>query len=97
MIQFACLPTIDKLTAYVHHKLCEPDGLDPAQTPLVLSPITRKGKTCGMYFQVQGPRMLKAYAVWAGDEDRILYYNSGGERVGETRLSEAPNASDLAA
>jgi uncharacterized protein YkuJ len=35
--------------------------------------------------------MLKNYAIWAGDENRILYYNCNGERVAETKLSEAPD------
>ena len=41
--------------------------------------------------RAQGPRLLKNYAIWAGDENRILYYNGTGERVAETRLSEAPD------
>ena len=50
--------------------------------------IMRDGRPCGLYFQIQGPRMLKNYAIWAGEENRILYYNCNGERVFETRLSE---------
>jgi hypothetical protein len=50
-----------------------------------------------LFFQAQGPRLLKSYAVWAGDENRILFYNSSGERFGETRLSEAPDPRCVAA
>ena len=87
----ACLPTLQELRNHVHLKLCQPDYLDPTQTPLVQALITRRGKPCGLFFQVQGPRLLKNYAVWAGEEHRILFYNSSGERVAETRLSEAPD------
>jgi hypothetical protein len=52
--------------------------------------ITRHGQPCGLYFQIQGPRMLRNYAIWSGEENRILYYNCTGERVFETHLSEAP-------
>ena len=38
-----------------------------------------------------------ATAVWAGDENRILFYNSSGERVAVVRLSEAPDPRGLAA
>ena len=31
------------------------------------------------------------YAIWAGEENRILYYNCNGERIAETKLSEAPD------
>lgn len=97
MDSVACLPTLDELKHHVLHKLCEPDNLDPAQTPLLQSVITRRGKPCGLFFQARGPRLLKNYAVWAGDENRILFYNSNGERVAETRLSEAPDPRGLAA
>jgi hypothetical protein len=90
------LPTWEELKSHVHLKLCETDHLDPKQTPLRQSVITRSGQACGLFFQVQGPRLLKNYAVWAGDENRILFYNSSGERVSETRLSEAPSPSQLA-
>src|SRR5471032_69091 len=96
MVGVACLQTLTELTQHVLHKLCEPDQLDPAQTPLLQAVITRRGKPCGLFFQAQGPRLLKNYAVWAGDENRILYYNCNGERVAETRLSEAPDPRALA-
>ncbi len=92
-----CLPTMDDLTKFVHVRLCQKDALDPEQTPLGLTLITRKGKPCGLFFHVQGPRLLKNYAVWAGDENRILYYDASGERFGETHLSEAPDPRRLAA
>jgi len=59
--------------------------------------ILRRGRTCGLFFQVAGPRLLRNYAVWAGEEKRILYYNSSGERVAETRLTDAPDPRSLAA
>lgn len=91
------LPTLDELRSYVLQTLCTHDNLDPAQTPLFQGLITRQGKSCGLFFQVQGPRMLKTYAVWAGDEDRILFYDSTGSRFGQARLSDAPDPQKLAA
>ncbi len=85
------LPTLDELRGHVLATLCAHDHLDPAQTPLYQAVITRRGRPCGLFFQVQGPRMLKTYAVWAGEEDRILFYDSGGMRFAECRLSEAPD------
>jgi hypothetical protein len=97
MDRVACLPTIEELSHHVLCRLCEPDHLDPAQTPLLKAVITRRGQPCGLFFQAQGPRLLKNYAVWAGDESRILFYNCNGERIAETRLSEAPDPRRLAA
>jgi hypothetical protein len=36
-------------------------------------------------------------AVWAADEDRVLFYDSAGQRFAETRLSEGPDVRELAA
>ena len=91
------LPTLADLRRHVHELLCRPDQLDPAQTPLQQAVITRRGRPCGIFFQVQGPRLLRNYAVWAGEENRILFYNSSGERIAEMRLSEAPDPRALAA
>lgn len=91
MRNFAALPTLNDLCHHVLIILCRNDNLDPQQTPLEQALITKHGIPCGLFFQVLGPRLLKNYAIWAGDENRILFYNSNGERVAETRLSEAPD------
>jgi hypothetical protein len=91
MDSVACLPTLDDLRKHVLHVLCTHDYLDPQQTPLNESVITRRGKPCGLFFQAQGPRLLKTYAIWAGEEDRILFYDSTGLRFAQVRLSDAPD------
>lgn len=91
------LPTLDALREHVRNTLCAQDQLDPTQTPLHQAIITRSGRPCGLFFQVQGPRMVRTYAVWAGEEDRILFYDSNGQRCGEVRLTEAPDPRKLAA
>jgi hypothetical protein len=91
------LPSLDELRQYVLRRLCAHDNLDPAQTPLFQGVIQRGGRPCGLFFQAQGPRLLKTYAVWAGEEDRILFYDSTGGRFAEARLSEAPDPRKLAA
>lgn len=93
----AALPTLDDLRRYVRQVLCEHDHLDPQQTPVKEGLIKRSGRACGLFFQVQGPRMLRTYAVWAGEENRILFYDSAGLRFAETRLSDSPDPIKLAA
>ncbi len=90
------LPTLDELCRHVRTVLCQHDQLDPEQAPLSQDVITRSGRPCGLFFQVQGPRMVKAYAVWAGEEGRILFYDSQGQRFAQTRLSEGPDPRQLA-
>jgi hypothetical protein len=97
MRDVVALPTLHELRNHVLVILCRNDNLDPSQTPLHQALITRKGRPCGLFFQALGPRLLKNFAIWAGDENRILYYDSRGERVAETKLSEAPDPRALAA
>jgi hypothetical protein len=92
----ACLPTLEQLRLHVRHTLCQHDQLDPEQTPLHQSVIMRSGRPCGLFFEVQGPRRVKTYAVWAGEEGRILFYDSQGQRFAQTRLSEGPSTRELA-
>jgi hypothetical protein len=40
---------------------------------------------------------LRTYAVWASEENRILFYDCTGMRFTETRLSEAPDIDAAAA
>ncbi len=83
--------TLEELRKYVHETLCERDVLEPAHSPLFQSLIKRSGRVCGLFFQVAGPRSVRLYAVWAGEEDRILFYDSTGQRFAETRLSDGPD------
>ena len=96
-IAYASLATLEDLRGHVRQTLCSRDRLDPEQTPLHEGLVTRKGKPCGLFFQMLGPRLLKTYAIWAGDEHRILFYDSQGYRFAETRLSDAPDPQKLAA
>lgn len=84
------LPTLAQLRQHVLTTLCAHDQLDPNQTPLYQSAMVRAGRPCGLFFQIQGPRQVKTYAIWAGLENRILFYDSAGTRFAESRLSEAP-------
>jgi hypothetical protein len=89
------LPTVEQIRGYVRQTLCERDRLDPGQARLREGLVKRHGRPCGLFFQVQGPRLLRTYAVWAGDEDRILFYDSTGSRFAEARLCESPDPAEL--
>lgn len=90
------LPTIAELIAFIHRTLCEQDALDPGQTPLIRTPLTRNRRPCGAVFHVEGPRLLRTSAVWSAEENRIIFYESTGLRGREVELSESPEAIDAA-
>lgn len=89
------LPTRVQLREFVRSTLCEQYRLEPAGTPFFEAVVTRGGRTCGLYFEIHGPRLLRAFAIWAGEEHRILFYDSIGGRIGETRLSDEPDPARL--
>ena len=39
---------LDNLVAYVHQVLCDKDSLDPAQTPLLRTPLRKGARECGI-------------------------------------------------
>jgi hypothetical protein len=84
------LATLEELKAYVRKKLCAHDRLDPEQTVMREALIFQSEKPCGLFFQVVGPRSLRTYAIWASDEERILFYDSAGVRFGVTKLASSP-------
>jgi hypothetical protein len=84
------LPTFVELRDHVRQTLCNHDRLDAQQAELREGKITRGDKTCGVFFQVRGPRLLRTYAIWAGEEHRVLFYESTGVRFAETKFTESP-------
>lgn len=86
------LPTLESLQQFVRQTLCDHDRIDPVESGMRRAVIRRHGKPCGLFFQIEGPRLLKTYAVWSSDEHRVLFYDSTGTRIREFRLSEEPDA-----
>jgi hypothetical protein len=89
--------SLNELEKLVHRTLCEQDRLDPQQAPMHSTLVRRGQHIVGLYFTVQGPRLLRSHAIWACDEHRVLCYDSAGLRFLELRLCEAPDAAALAA
>ncbi len=87
--------TMADLRNHIRKTLCDHDRLDPKQATMREGRIVRCGKTCGAMFQIRGPRLLRTYAIWAGEEHRILYYESTGTRFAESKLTESPNFDEL--
>lgn len=93
----AAFHTVDELAAYVHRVLCEKDSLEPRQAPLFRTPLKKRGRSCGLVFHVEGPRLLRTSAVWSADADRIIFYDSTGNRFRQIELSESPQEDRAAA
>ena len=73
------------------------DQLNPNQTPLSQSVLVRAGRPYGLCFSVQGPPRVETYAIWVGEEDRVLFYDANGVRFVETCLVDGPDPRKLVA
>ncbi|MGF1578911.1 MAG: hypothetical protein ACFCD0_06070 [Gemmataceae bacterium] len=94
--QIPTITTYSALEKHVLQMLCDHDDLEPTTTPIHRRTLWKATEPCGFFFHVRGPRLLKAYAVWTLDENRILFYDGMGNRFAETKLSgEAPIPDDI--
>lgn len=90
------LTTLEQLREFVRSTLCGRDHLDPQQTPLVETVLRKRGRPCGLIFELHGPRRVRTSAVWAAEENRVLFYDSLGVRFAQVQLSEGPCPRELA-
>ena len=84
------LQSLDDLREYVSEILCQHNGLEVGAFPMSERILVRRGKPCGIYFCLHGPRAVKFSAIWETQQNSVLFYGSGGERIGRTQLVEAP-------
>jgi hypothetical protein len=96
-VQSASLPTLAEVRHHVLHVLCAHGQLDPHSTELKESIVERGRRPHGLFFQVQGPRLVKLTAIWSESDKRILFYDSTGCRFAETSVSASPPLSPHAA
>lgn len=79
-----------QLRNYVHSTLCLQNDYEPDAFQVTERTLVRKGKPCGIYFCLHGPRSVKLTAIWETDKNTVLFYRSTGERIMTTRLKAAP-------
>ena len=91
------LQSLDELREYVNEILCEHNQLEVGAFPMTERILVRRGQPCGIYFCLHGPRAVKFSAIWETQQNSVLFYGSGGERIGRTQLVEAPQLEQVAA
>jgi len=88
-------PTLATLEEYVQSRLCDFHRWEVTQTVLRRHLIRQAREVCGLLIQLEGPRAHKSCAIWAGLENRVLFYDTLGRRFAEVQLSEAPDPTSL--
>ncbi len=83
------IQSLDDLRNYVNETLCDFGQLEPDAFRMTERILVRTGKPCGIYFCLHGPRSVKFSAIWETEQNRVLFYDSSGERCQKTQLVAA--------
>ena len=82
----AGIQELDDVRQFVQHFICVHNDLDKASAAMTERVLFRGGKSCGVLFCVQGPRNVKFTAIWAQDQNTVLFYDSAGQRQHQTKV-----------
>ena len=88
------IDSFEDIRTYITHTLSEIELLSPDSYHVSERLLKRGSRPCGVYFCLYGPRDVRLTAIWETDQNTILFYSSGGQRVKRTRLLEAPRLED---
>lgn len=82
---------LDGLRHYVHQTICHYNELEINVFDVTERVLIRKGRPCGIFFCLHGPRSVKLTAIWETDRNTILFYGSAGQRLLTVNLTAAPS------
>jgi hypothetical protein len=71
------LPLVREL---VKDEICERHQLEKNAFPMTERMIIRKGRPCGMFFCMHGPRSVRITAVWDMARRAVILYDTLGQR-----------------
>ena len=91
------IETLDDLRMFISQTICEQEQLEPDAYAMTEVVLTRSGKPCGRYYCLHGPRATKYSAIWASDRNRVLFYDSTGERFLTSDIEECQSLALAAA
>jgi hypothetical protein len=66
---------------FIREELCEKNQLEKDAFQMAERVLTRRGKPCGFYFCIYGPRSVRLTAVWDLTQGAIFFYDSLGRRA----------------
>lgn len=96
MTQNYCTQKIElnALRRFVFKQLCEENDFELDAYRTSEQVLQRKGKPCGMFFCLHGPRAVRLTAVWEMERNTVLFYQATGERSKRVQLSQIPQLVD---
>lgn len=72
--------TLSDLRLFIRDMLCAKENLITEQFPVTETILRRGGESCGLQFQLFGPRSIRLGAIWAADHNVVYFYAANGER-----------------
>ena len=82
---------------YVNEIFCSYYQLELGAFEMTERLLLRGGKPCGIHYCLYGPRAVRFTAIWETERNRILFYDSAGERFLKAQVIEAPTLERVAA
>lgn len=83
--------SIAELESFIVDTLCAHEKLDVQQAQVKRSLMRTGNHPIGLVVRLQGPRLMRSHAIWAERENRILFYDSAGNRFATVKLAETPD------
>jgi hypothetical protein len=82
---------------YVNETFCNYYQLQLGAYRMTERLLLRGGRPCGIHYCLYGPRAVRFTAIWETERNRILFYDSAGERFLKAQVVEAPELDRVAA
>ena len=78
--RLSTIRTLTELRTFIREMLCAKENLISEQFPVNETILRRGARSCGLQFQLFGPRSIRLGAIWAADHNVIYFYAANGER-----------------
>ena len=89
--------SLTELDRFMAQTLCSHEQLDLLQVQICRTFMRQGTQIIGLSMRVEGPRLMRSHAIWAERENRILFYDSAGNRFAIVKLPESPELTQIAA
>jgi hypothetical protein len=83
-----------QLRQFVSCTLCQQNDIELGVFQVTERVLTRRGRPCGIFFCLHGPRSVKLTAIWETERNTIRFYGSTGHKFQTTKLETSPTIAE---
>lgn len=76
-----CEDRLQTVREFVREELCEKNQLEKNAFHMTEKVLVKKGRPCGLFFCIYGPRSVRLTAVWDYQRGSVFFYDSLGRRA----------------